>query len=406
MKRLLFVIPYLNEGGAQRALSNIMRNLPEDLEADVLVNSANTRKYPIKGNILSLHIDEEAKTSSLLFQIKAFRKRVSVLKELKSQNKYAACISFIDSANITNIISSRLLKGNHNKTIISVRTSLRESAKRQAQYKYIVRPLAKLMYRKADAVVAVSEELRRELIEDLNLKADRVVTITNGFNVEELRQLSKESIDDSIQKVLSGKKEIFTAGRLNFAKNQWHLIRAFSYIKKSFPDTVLVLAGTGELDGYLHELADGLGLREDVVFLGFEKNVYRYLLRSDVFVLPSAFEGFPNALGEALCVGVPCVATDFKTGARELLAPELLFDGSEIDAATECKYGILVPNCSGIRYGADDPLEKSEKELADAIIRIISDNGISEKYKHMSVERSKDLDIKCAVKKWIEVIEG
>lgn len=406
MKRVLFVIPYLSEGGAQRAISNIVRNLPDDWETDILVNSELSRKYPIKGNVISLNIDKHARTSSLWSQISSFCKRVFYLRKLKDKNEYKACVSFIDSANVANILSSRLGGNKEMKTIVSVRTSLREASKRQVQYRFIVRPLARILYRKADIVVSASEELRRELIDDLKIDKDRVVAITNGFDINEIRQLSKEDLDIVYKERLSGKRIVFTAGRLNIAKNQWHLIRAFSYVKRAIPNSVLVIAGTGELEDYLKGIAEGLGLIEDVIFLGFEKNVYRYSFNSDVFVLPSAFEGFPNALGEALCVGVPCIATDFKTGARELLAPELLFDNTVVEKVTECKYGILTPVCSGIKYGVNDTLEKAEIELANSIIRLISEDQTSKKYRRMSAKRAEDLDIKSAVKKWIDIIEG
>ena len=82
--------------------------------------------------------------------------------------------------------------------------------------------------------------------------------------------------------------------------------------------------GEGELESYLKRLINKLNLQDNILMLGHSKNVYKYLKSSDLYVFPSIFEGFPNALAEAICMGLPCIATDFKTGAREIIAPTLL----------------------------------------------------------------------------------
>ncbi len=403
-KKVLFVIPYMHEGGAQRALSNIQTHLADRFEMDTLVNSELNRAYPNAGKVISLNIDRKAKTSSPFFQFAAFVKRICRLRELKRSGRYSVCVSFVDSANIANIITRRC-GGATVKTIISVRTSISRDALKLPQYRFIVRPLAKIMYKKADLVVSVSEELRHELIRDLTLNDKQVISIINGFDTEELKKQSEEDIDDSVKKKVANKKVVFTAGRLNLAKNQWHLIRAFSEVVKAIPDAVLVIAGSGELEEYLKDVVNSLNINENVIFLGFEKNVYRYLRISDVFMLPSGFEGFPNSLGEALCLGVPCIATDFRTGAREILAPELLFDGHEITKVAECTYGLLSPKCSGIRYRGNEPLERSETELANAMMRMLSDRELNNRYRIKSIERAEDLDICGVIDKWSKAIK-
>ena len=133
-RKILFVIPYLYEGGAQRFLSNLQMNLPEDWEIETLVNSEYNKAYEFRGRIHSLGIETLPRTSSVFFQFKVFLKRVQRLKKLKKTGKYVACISIIDSANVSNILS-----GNKTcKTIISVVTSLL-SINNVPQYRYIVK---------------------------------------------------------------------------------------------------------------------------------------------------------------------------------------------------------------------------------------------------------------------------
>ncbi len=406
MTRVLFVIPYMNEGGAQRALSNIQLHLPEGWQINTIINSETDTMFPIRGSIVRLIEKNNFKASSLAAQINVFLKRIRCISGQRKRNRYNACISFVDSANFSNIISSGLERRTGTKTIISVRTSISEAALKMPQYRYIVKPISRLLYRKADLVVSVSEELKKELIEYYGIRPEKIVTINNGFDIGEIRKLSEEDIPESVEHMIGRKRIVLTAGRLNSAKNQWHLIRAFKSVKDVVPESLLIIAGSGELESYLKEITKKLHLEKDVVFLGFEANVYRFMHRADVFVLPSAFEGFPNALVEALCSGAPCVASDFRTGAREILAPELLFVDRSINEVTECEYGLLSPACSGKRYRGNEPLEMAEIELAKAISCMLTDSNLNGKYRQKSIERSKFYDINHEINKWIDVIEG
>ena len=401
MRKILFVIPYMNEGGAQRFLSNLQSYFPDDLEIETLVNSEYKKAYEFRGVIHTLGINELPRTNSVLFQFRVFIKRLVKLRKMKQSGKYYACISIIDSSNVANILS-----GNRKcKTVISVVTSL-SSIRKLPQYRFIVNPLAKLLYNRADNVVAVSAELRKELIDEFGINENRISAITTGCDINSINSRKLEPIEQSIMTRLTGKRIICNVGRMSYPKGQWHLIRAFKSVKESVPDAILILAGEGELEKYIRDIIDRLDLSEDVILLGHTENVYKYLNVSDVFAFPSLLEGFPNALAEALCVGIPCVATDFKTGARELLSPELLFNGQVIDTTIECQYGLLTPICSGKQYTADEPLEKGEIELAKALIKLLRDSDLNIRYRELSVVRGKELDIKNTVAKWVNLLEN
>ncbi len=390
----------MHEGGAQRALSNIQSELSDRYEIDTLVNSEFDRVYSNSGRVFSLGIDTPPKTGSLLFQFSAFIKRFIRLKELKKKGSYEACISFMDSANVSNVISGK----GRCKVIVSVRVSY-NSNNDLPQYRFVVKPLARLLYNKADLVVAVSEELKMELNSGFGICSDRLVAIPNGYNVNKIRNEAVKSFQEAELRDYVACKMVLTAGRLNAQKHQWHLIRAFSEVLKSVPSAILVIAGTGELEEYLKKTCIRLGIEDKVIFLGFSNNVFGYMSRTDVFVLPSGWEGFPNALGEAICIGAPCVATDFKTGAREILAPELLLKNKIIERAECCEYGILTPVCSGRMYNDNEPLEDAEMILASALTKMLEQKELNETYRKKSIERSRDLDIDPVIKKWIDAIE-
>lgn len=396
--KLLFVIPTLKDGGAERAISNITTHLPDDVEADILINSISDHDFPTDANIICLGMSE-SKNMGNVYQLIAMLKRIHKLKKLKRKNRYDACIGFMDSANIANIISGK----KYTKVIGSVHISLQRASSSSLQYKCIINPLIRLLYNKADVTVPVSYRIKKELIENFGLSDNKVVVIENGCDIFELRERAEESWDAE-DKLLEGKKIIITIGRLSEQKGQWHLIRAFGSIINEEKDVVLLILGAGPLENYLKQVTIQCGIQDKVIFKGFVQNPYKYIAKADGFVLPSLYEGYPCAMTEAICLGIPCLATDFQTGARELLAPELVDDKKEIDDIYMAQFGIITPICSGKQYQENEELEPAEVKMAEAIKLLLEDEDMNRHYSLKSNERGKKLEIDEVVKKWMQLI--
>lgn len=357
--KILFVIPTLTGGGAERAMSNITMHLPSDVEADILLNSVSERDYPTNANIITLGM-KLVDNKNLGYQFVAAVKRIFKLRKLKKIGNYDACISFMDSANICNIISGN----RHCKVIVSVRAFL--SKTKDFKYKFIVVPLDKLLYNKADKVVAVSRGIKDDLIHSFRIKDEKVTVITNGYDIKQIKEKSMEKTDDSI---LKGKFNYIAIGRYTQQKAFWHVIRAFKKVVEEIGDAAhLTIVGQGVLKRYLQEIIEKNDIEQNVTLLPYVNNPYTLLKNSDVFVMPSLWEGYSNALCEAIICGLPCIASDFRTSAREILAPETDYRFEQKDEIEFVKNGIIVPVCSGYRYTGSEPLEKAESLLADAMI--------------------------------------
>ena len=117
-------------------------------------------------------------------------------------------------------------------------------------------------------------------------------------------------------------RNIITVGRLMTQKNHKLLIEAFSKIAKEFPDENLVIYGEGELRDTLETQSKKLGLEGRVKLPGATTNVAEKLSSAKVFVLSSDYEGMPNALMEAMAVGVPVISTDCPCGGPAMLIEE------------------------------------------------------------------------------------
>lgn len=396
-KRVLFVIRELAGGGAERALSNILTNFPDGWEIDLLMNNRDFIEFPVKGRILSLEIPEPRNRKMVLHQVEAIIKRIHYLKKIKKKNHYDACISFLDSSNISNILSGN----RYCKTIVSMRLSM-TSKKSGILYRVSAFPLINFVYRHADRIVTVSKEIELDMKKRYHIPAKQITTIVNGYDVKQIMDLARKRPENA--RLPKGKKLVVTVGRLDAQKGQWHLIRAFTKVVEKEPDAVLYIIGTGECERYLRRLIHLWHMEKNIYLAGYQGNPFWYNARADVFVLPSMYEGFPNSLAEAICCGAPCIATDFHSGAREIMAPEMDVMGEPVLDVMEVQYGILTPLCSGTMYKGTEPLEDAELKLAEAILLLLRVKEKNQYYRNQSRIRSRTLGIEAVVKEWIRVI--
>lgn len=399
MKKVLFVIETLRGGGAERALSNIVTHFPEGWHIDILVNDESVIEYSYKGNILSLSSPERL---SAVYFVENVIKRTLLLRKIKKNNKYDACISFLEGPNISNVLSGNKFC----RTIVSIRNQIMPE---QSGVYGKVRDflLIKLLFSRADIIAAVSEEIATNLIRQLGIDKNKVRAIVNGYDCEWIQErMKKAPINGEVDKkiITSDRKVLVTVGRLVEQKGQWHLIRAFSEVIKKEPHAVLFIIGNGPLNQYLEQVIQQYGLEEKVILVGRSDNPFWFYANADAFVFPSLWEGYPNALAEAVCCGVPCIAADIHSGPREILAPDLDVGGERVKEISEEEYGILIPVCSGKMYTNREILEKEEQKMADAIIGLLCDKKKREYYSKKSIERSKNLDIYPVISKWIDII--
>src|SRR5690606_37218842 len=109
-------------------------------------------------------------------------------------------------------------------------------------------------------------------------------------------------------------------GRLHEQKNQQLLVNAFAKISNEYPDYKLEIFGEGELRDLLEEQISKLNLEGKVILRGTTNTLFDEIIDASLFVLSSDFEGMPNALMEAMSLGLPCISTDCKPGgAKELI---------------------------------------------------------------------------------------
>lgn len=182
-------------------------------------------------------------------------------------------------------------------------------------------------YPRADAIVAVSQGVADDVVATSGVDPRRVHVIRNPVVSPALDRLA-ERAPEHPWLAGAGPPVVLGVGRLTRQKDFPTLLRAFARLRER-SDARLVVLGEGEDRAALEALSRELDIEDATDFPGFVENPYGWMRRANVFVLSSAWEGSPNALTEALYLGTPVVATDCRSGPRELLE-----DG---------QYGPLVP---------------------------------------------------------------
>lgn len=186
----------------------------------------------------------------------------------------------------------------------------------------------------ADALLTVSEAMRRTAIADFSAAPERVHTIVNGYNTAVFR-LGDQHAARAQLGLDARLKLIVYVGRFVEAKGMNELVAAFGQLAAGNADLRLVLIGDGVMRDALLEKVASAGLREQVLVPGglAPEEVARWITASDVLTLPSWSEGYPNVVVEAVACGRPVVATDVG-GTREIIndANGMLIPPRDIDA--------------------------------------------------------------------------
>ena len=229
----------------------------------------------------------------------------------------------------------------------------------------------RLAYGRAAAVIANSAQAADELVRHGVAARERIHTLPNPVDFARIEALA--SAPCTHRWLAPGHEEftLLTSGRLHEQKNQALLLSALALARPQCSRLRLVVLGEGELLPQLQAQARALGIGEAVDFAGYVDNPYPLVAGADAFVLPSAWEGFPNVMLEAMACRTPVIATDCP-GA-----------GAEILQGGRC--GVLVP--------MDDPqalaraiLELAQSphpervELAHARVREFSQEAVARKY--------------------------
>jgi len=321
-QRIAFFISSMEGGGAERVILNLVNYYAQQgYQVDLLL-----------ANSTGVYLNEVSSDVRIIdLKVKRFWHYFFPIASYLRKEKPEAILVATTILNLITLVASRMAF-TRTKVVVSEHSDLVAFADigllRRAN---LLKSAIRFIYPLADNIVAVSNGVADSLVQFSGIKRSSIEVVYNGVMDENKIKLSKKSLNHPL---FNDDNQILIAvGRLQKGKGYSYLLEAFSKFLDQSPNPKkqlkLVVLGEGELRAELEAQMDELDIAEHCYFPGFVDNPFQYLANSDVFVLPSEFEGLPTVLIEALACGCSVISTDCPSGPDEILQSG--------------KYGRLVP---------------------------------------------------------------
>ena len=350
MKRYIFFIGTLGNGGAERVVSILANKMAEEgMDVEILT---------YYDRPISYEINEKVKIS-VVEKITGNRNKIKNLFEIRKYFKKNAqvVISFLAPFNMMAIAANF-------GTGIPMIVADRNDPSKVPSNK-VLRKIRDFLYCFADGVVVQTQKNKAYFSKIVQKKSE---VIYNPVNLKEYAGISLN---------LEREKTIVTAGRLMPQKNQEMMIRAFKTVEDKYPEYQLIIYGEGPKRNDLEQLISELKLEGNVQLPGNTTKLHDCIKAAGMFVLSSDYEGMPNALIEAMCLGLPVIST-------------------KVSGATD----LIKDHENGILTELND-----QGELEAAMLELIENPLLAEKLAKNAVKLNESLELTKIMNQWIQFIK-
>ena len=362
-KNIALLLPVLSGGGAERVASELSRFLEREGNNVFIFTERRYTDYEYAGRIVILR--PEKAQGKMGADIENLFYLAREIKRKKKEFEIEVSISFMEQYNLANILSKR-----NEKVIIRICTTL--SARKDLKGFYHNRFVLNMLYNRADAIVVLSKYGKRDMVQNYGIRQSKLMVIPNA--------VIPRDFDKSISWEY-GQKVILSVNKINPIKQQGILLDAFERIAQSIPEARLVLVGDDRTSyaSKMKRKVKQLGLSERVSFVGRVQNVEYYMKNSQVFVITSKVEGFPNVVVEAMNQGMPIVSLDFPGASRDILGVSKQLGYG--------RYGVVVPMID--EDNKDAGYEDKVRSLSDTIVDLLTNQELSQYYSRQAMKRAK-----------------
>lgn len=297
-------------GGAEHVFANFANWMAQNTKHQVIFSSIGFEAlpYPLADNIIYKHYDANL-SSRLSTQISLSKNTRKTIQEFRPD-----CIISFSVHPLFHIAFQ--ISAKHIPVFFSVRNDPK------LENGLITRVMRYFVMNRANGIVFQTHDAQSYFSEKIKQKSS---VIHNPLSFQKSDFLIPESFDNRI---------VFI-GRLNPQKNIGLLLNAFSKICNDYPELILEIYGEGNQKRELLDLAQTLSIDDRVFFMGAHKDVLNRVCGARMFVLPSLYEGMPNALMEAMGLGIPVISADCPCGGPRELINEgengYLFETNNVD---------------------------------------------------------------------------
>jgi len=296
-KIILFIIPSLKAGGAERVFSFLAKNLDQNV-------------FEIKLLVVGFKKDTVYNVDDLdvtFFNQKRMLNGIKPLFKFIKIHKPDIVFGTIRHVNILlgfyNLIFKNVRFIVRESSVMSVRHSISNSKQQIPDF------LVKFLYNKLDAIVCQSNDIKKDLKHELGLRESKLITINNP--ITKLKQLSTSKTE--YPEII----KFITIGRLSEEKGHERILKGLAKVKNYLYSYTII--GSGPLERKIKDLAIELGIIDKITFIPYTSEVLETLSKSDFFIQGSYVEGFPNAVLESCSAGTPVIAFDCPGGTKEII---------------------------------------------------------------------------------------
>lgn len=347
MKTILFILPDLSQGGAERVITTIVNHLDRKIYEPKLI------LFEKKGFYLDyLNKDVE------IIELKTSRIRYSIFKIIPLIRKLKPEIVFTGWGEISAFLSPFIPFFSKTKFIARETNVVSEHVKRK-EIRFFYR-----FYNNFHRIIAQSDDMKNDLVQNIGIKTEKIIKINNPVDFDLIQ--SKLNSNNNNKLFSADFKNVVVVGNLAQRKGFDLLLNVFGFLKNE--KVKLYVLGDGTEKSNLLEQKESLEL-DNVEFLGVQENPFVYMEQADLFVLSSRYEGFPNVLLEAGACGAYSLANDCPGGIREIIQHQVNGEISDINDAENFAKKIvelvgqihqkeLIKNSIYSRFGKNVILEK------------------------------------------------
>lgn len=371
MKKILFFIPNLSVGGAEKVLVNLVNNMDRS-KFDITVQT-----------LFAGGVNEQFLNADIKYKYcfkKTFRGNSQILKMFSPKHLYKKFIkehydiivSYLEGP------TARIVSGCTDlNTKLVCWIHIEQHNIRDASYAFKSPEEAKSCYNKFDKIICVSEYVKKDFTEIFDYKKS-VEVLYNTNETKQIINLSQECVDDV--KFSDDEIKICVVGKVAKRKGCDRVVNIQKKLKSEGFNTHIFFLGVGSEEENIRLFAKNNGLENSITLLGYQTNPYKYIAKCDMLICASFAEGFSTAATEALILGVPVVTVEV-SGMKEMLG-----DNNE--------YGIVTDN--------------DEDALYNGIKKILSEDGMLKEYAEWAKERGKffstENTVKAAEKMFLELV--
>ena len=296
MKTILFILPDLNQGGAERVITTLCNELDRTKFCPKLV------LFKMEGYYLN-HLKKDVE----IIELNVERIRYSIFKIVPLINKLQPNIVFTGWGEISAFLSPLIPLFKKTKFITRETNVVSQHVTRK-EILFFYR-----FYNNFHQIIAQSDDMKNDLVKNFRISENRIVKINNPVDFDLINQMKSQKINLGFDK---GYKNIVVIGNLSPRKGFDLLLKVMNELKEE--KIKLTILGDGAFKDELLQQKNELKL-DNVTFQGNVANPFVYLNAADLFILSSRYEGFPNVLLEAGACGMYSLANNCPGGINEII---------------------------------------------------------------------------------------